>query len=115
MLLIFASLQTSQLQIVFPDKVQLCMSLAGASNYQRNIVLDSDSKPLDLPSSIQNLSEDLIITEGSRDALDEASKDHTFETPKEDLTGFPPEAPIEAPKEISMDVDAVSNSNERKG
>jgi hypothetical protein len=49
------------------------------------------------------------------DALDEAPKDHTFETPKEDLTGFPPEAPIEAPNEISKEVDAVSNSHERKG
>lgn len=107
------------------------MSLTGASNYQRNLfVIDSDSKPLELPSSTQNLTQDLIITEGLRDALNEAPKDQTVEAPKEihvevlkdvpletskeDLTGLPPEAPIEAPNEISKETDTVSNSHERK-
>lgn len=109
----------------------LHMSLTGASNYQRNLfVIDSDSKPLELPSSTQNLTQDLIITEGLRDALNEAPKDQTVEAPKEvhvevlkdvpletskeDLTGLPPEAPIEAPNEISKETDTVSNSHERK-
>jgi hypothetical protein len=38
-----------------------------------------------------------------------------LETPNKGLTGFPPEAPIEAPNEISKEIDAVSNSQERKG
>ncbi|MCH90311.1 transcription initiation factor TFIID subunit 2-like, partial [Trifolium medium] len=114
------------------------MSLTEASNYQRNLfVLDSESKPLELPSSTENLTRDLIITEAIRDAPDEAPKDQTFdapkgqtfeapkavhvealevplEIPKEDLTGFPPEAPTEAPNEISKEADTVSNSHERK-
>ncbi|CAI8610202.1 unnamed protein product [Vicia faba] len=121
----------------------LHMSLTEAGNYQRNLfVLDSENKPLELPNSTQNLTQDLIVTEGFRDALDEAptnqvfeaskdqTKDQTFEAPKEvhvealkeapheapkeDLTGFPPEAPIEAPNEIYKEADTVSNSHERK-
>lgn len=112
------------------------MSLTEACNYQRNIfVLDSETKPLELPSSTQNLTQELAMTEGLRDdALDEAPKDQTcespkqarveslkeapIETPKEVFTEFPHEAPIEAPieapNEVSKEADTVSNSHERK-
>ncbi|XP_004508576.1 transcription initiation factor TFIID subunit 2 isoform X2 [Cicer arietinum] len=111
----------------------LHMSLTEASNYQRNLfVLDSESKPLELPSSTQNLTQDMTMAEALRDSLDEAPKEPTceapnethiealkeapLETPKEDLTEFPPEAPppIEAPNEIFKEADTVSNSHERK-
>lgn len=116
------------------------MSLTEACNHQRNIfVLDSESKPLEVPSSSQNLAQDLTMTEGLRDALDEAPKDQAceeapkdqaceapkqshvetlkempIETPIEGFTEFPHEAPNEAPKEISKEADNVSNGTERK-
>ncbi|KAH1118114.1 hypothetical protein AAZX31_17G117900 [Glycine max] len=110
----------------------LHMSLTEASNYQKNMLaLDSESKPLDLPSSIDDLTQNLGPTmEGLRDALDEAPKDQpceaptqvhlealkeaSLEKPKEVFTEFPQEAPIEAPNEISKEADTVSNSHERK-
>ncbi|KHN15152.1 Transcription initiation factor TFIID subunit 2 [Glycine soja] len=112
----------------------LHMSLAEACNYQKNIfALDSESKPLDLPSSTKNLTQNLGPTmEGLRDAVDEAPKDQpceastqvhlealkeaSLEKPKEVFTEFPQEAPIEAPNpnEVSKEVDTVSNSHERK-
>ncbi|RDX57664.1 Transcription initiation factor TFIID subunit 2, partial [Mucuna pruriens] len=109
----------------------LHMSLTEACNYQKNMfVLDTESKPLDLPSSTQNLPQNLGPTEGLRDALDEALKDRAcesptqvhvealkeapLETPKEVFTEFPQEAPIEAPNEVSKEADTVSNSHERK-
>ncbi|KAK7388774.1 hypothetical protein VNO78_23601 [Psophocarpus tetragonolobus] len=110
----------------------LHMSLTEACNYQKNMfVLDSESKPLDLPSSVQNLTQDLGTTmEGLRDALYEAPKDGPceaptqvlvealkeapLEKPKEVSVEFPQEAPIEAPNEVSKEADTVSNSHERK-
>ncbi|XP_061373985.1 transcription initiation factor TFIID subunit 2 isoform X2 [Gastrolobium bilobum] len=109
----------------------LHMSLPEACNYQRNIfVLDSESKPLELPNSTQNLTQDLAMTEGLRDALDEATKDPPceapdqaqaealnevpLETPKEVFPVLPGEAPIEAPNEVSKEADTVSHSHERK-
>ncbi|KAK7330203.1 hypothetical protein VNO77_24390 [Canavalia gladiata] len=109
----------------------LHMSLTEACNYQKNLlVLDSESKPLDLPNSTKNHTEDLGTTEGLRDALDEAPKDQPCEapdqvpveapkeaplvTPKEVVTEFSQEAPIEAPNEVSKEADTVSNSHERK-
>ncbi|CAJ1944350.1 unnamed protein product [Sphenostylis stenocarpa] len=108
----------------------LHMSLTEACNYQKNMfVLDSDSKPLDLPSTTQNPTPDLGL-EGLRDALDEASKDQPceapsqmhvealkeapLEKPEEVFTEFPQEAPIEVPNEVSKEADTVSNSHERK-
>jgi len=92
-------------------------------------VLDSDSKPLDLPSSTQNPTPNLGL-DGLRDALYEASKDPPDEAPtqvhiealkeaplekaEEVYTEFPQEAPMEAPNEVSKEADTVSNSHERK-
>lgn len=84
------------------------MSLTEAGNYQRNLfVLDSENKPLELPNSTQNLTPDLIVTEGFRDVpgeapqnqVFEASKDQTFEAPKEVQVEALKEMPLEAPKE----------------
>ncbi|XP_020226411.1 transcription initiation factor TFIID subunit 2 [Cajanus cajan] len=110
----------------------LHMSLTEACNYQKNMfVLDSESKPVDLPSSTQNLTQNLgPTTDSLRDALDEAPKDQpceaptlvhvealkevSLEKPKEVLTEFPQEVPMEAPNEVSKEADTVSNSHERK-
>ncbi|XP_027333362.1 transcription initiation factor TFIID subunit 2 isoform X2 [Abrus precatorius] len=108
----------------------LHMSLTDACNYQNIFVLESESKPLDLPSSTQNLTQDLGTTEGLRDAVDEAPKDKPcedppqthveavkeapLETPKEVFTEFAQEAPIEAPNEVSKEADTISNSHDRK-
>lgn len=109
----------------------LHMSLTEACNSQRNIlVLDSENKPLEMPSSTLNITQDLAMTEGLRDALVESPKDQTceapkqadvealkeapLEIPKEVLIEFPHEAPIEAPNEVSKEADTVSNSHERK-
>ncbi|TKY54942.1 Transcription initiation factor TFIID subunit 2 [Spatholobus suberectus] len=109
----------------------LHMSLTEACNYQKNMfVLDSDSKVLDLPSSTQNLTQNLgLTTERLRDALEaskdqpceaptqvhvEALKEVPLEKPKEVFTEFPQEAPIEATNEVSKEADTVSNSHERK-
>ena len=109
----------------------LHMSLTDACNYQRNtFVLDSDSKPVEFPSSTQNLTQDLAMTEGLRDAHDEVPKDALHEAPKEVHVEVPKEPPIEAPKEVltefpqeppmearnkvSKEADTVSNSHERK-
>ena len=63
----------------------LHMSLTEASNYQKNMLaLDSESKPLDLPSSIDDLTQNLGPTmECLRDALDVAPKDQPCEAPKQ--------------------------------
>ncbi|PNY00213.1 transcription initiation factor TFIID subunit 2-like protein [Trifolium pratense] len=120
----------------------LHMSLTEASNYQRNLfVLDSESKPLELPSSTENLARDLIITEDLRDAPDEAPKVQTFDSPKDQTFDAPKDQTFEAPKEVhvealevpleipkedltgfppeapnelSKEADTVSNSHERK-
>jgi len=107
------------------------MSLTEACNYQKNIfVLDSDSKPLDLPSSTQNPTPNLGL-DGLSDALYEASKDQPTEAPpqehieallkeatlekaEEGFTEIPQEAPMEVPIEVSKEADTVSNSHERK-
>ncbi|ESW27142.1 hypothetical protein PHAVU_003G177400 [Phaseolus vulgaris] len=109
----------------------LHMSLTEACNYQKNIfVLDSDSKPLDLPSSTQNPTPNLGL-DGLSDALYEASKDQPTEAPpqehieallkeatlekaEEGFTEIPQEAPMEVPIEVSKEADTVSNSHERK-
>ncbi|KAK7265025.1 hypothetical protein RJT34_32641 [Clitoria ternatea] len=108
----------------------LHMSLTEACNYQKNIfVLDSESKPLDLPSSTQNLAQ-LDTTECFREGLDEVPKDQPceaptetyiealketpLETPKEVFKEPPHEAPTEAPNQVSKEADTVSNSHERK-
>ncbi|KAL2338293.1 hypothetical protein Fmac_012739 [Flemingia macrophylla] len=110
----------------------LHMSLTEACNYQKNMFgLDSESKPLDLPSSTQNLTPNLGPTmDGLRDAPDEAPKDQpceaptlvhveapqevSLEKPKEALTEFPQEVPMEALNEVAKEADTVSNSHERK-
>ncbi|KAG5046494.1 hypothetical protein JHK86_015900 [Glycine max] len=49
--------------------------------------LDSESKPLDFPSSINDITQNLGPTmEGLRDTLDEAPKDQPCEAPKQRLT-----------------------------
>ncbi|XP_057420384.1 transcription initiation factor TFIID subunit 2 isoform X3 [Lotus japonicus] len=109
----------------------LHMSLTEACNSQRNIlVLDLENKPLEMPSSTLNITQDLAMTEGLSDALVESPKDQTceapkqadvealkeapLEIPKEVLIEFQHEAPIEAPNEVSKEADTVSNSHERK-
>ena len=59
-------------------------------SYQRNMfVLDSESKPLDLPSSNQDLALDLATTQGLKDALEEAPKETCDEASKEAFAETP--------------------------
>ncbi|GAU19050.1 hypothetical protein TSUD_193870, partial [Trifolium subterraneum] len=82
----------------------LHMSLTEASNYQRNLfVLDSESKPLELPSSTENLARDLIITEDLRDQTFDAPKDQTFDTPKDQTFDAPKDQTFDAPMDQSFD------------
>jgi len=63
----------------------LHMSLTKSCNYQKNMfALDSESKPLDFPNSINDITQNLGPTmEGLRDTLDEAPKDQPCEAPKQ--------------------------------
>ncbi|KAI4344048.1 hypothetical protein L6164_011322 [Bauhinia variegata] len=109
-------------------------SLAEACNYQRNNVIDSESKLPEQPSASQNLAQDLTLTEDPKEeALAKAPEDTAHEAPKEapvEATAeapeevleahkeVPTEPPREAPKEASSELpkeaDTVSNGQERK-
>ncbi|KAI9088415.1 hypothetical protein K1719_029864 [Acacia pycnantha] len=110
------------------ENKSLQISLVENCSDERNIlVLDPESKPPELPCSTQNLTGDLGMVEGLKDALQEAPgnatpnplKDVHVKTPKESPIEAPKEemmqdSPTEAPNEVPKEVDATSIAQELK-
>nr|XP_025616520.1 transcription initiation factor TFIID subunit 2 isoform X4 [Arachis hypogaea] len=84
----------------------LQMGLTDAFNYQRNIfVLDPDSKPLEVPSSTQNPAQDLAVSEGLKDAIDEVAKNVLHEAGKEVHDKAVKETPpTQSPKQLQTEI-----------
>ncbi|XP_020983898.1 transcription initiation factor TFIID subunit 2-like [Arachis duranensis] len=82
------------------------MGLTDAFNYQRNIfVLDPDSKPLEVPSSTQNPAQDLAVSEGLKDAIDEVAKNVLHEAGKEVHDEAVKETPpMQSPKQLQTEI-----------
>ncbi|XP_057719844.1 transcription initiation factor TFIID subunit 2 [Arachis stenosperma] len=84
----------------------LQMGLTDAFNYQRNIfVLDPDSKPLEVPSSAQNPAQDLAVSEGLKDAIDEVAKNVLHGAGKEAHDEAVKETPpMQSPKQLQTEI-----------